>query len=427
MPQQLLLSATWLTFALLISQGIAEDWSERSLGRYPLPPVTGGSESRFQPSPVPAPPQQPPPVSRPSGWPGESVGEYSPWPSPSTPANPPPAPANPTDSPLQPCPGTAILARVGNEAILESEVIAAVNEMLERNKDRIPPEQLESQRLMLIKRQLQNRIETKLVCQDVKRTIPEEGWRQITAQLEKEFEEHEVERMMKQAGLSTRQELENRLRELGSSLERERRTFCERVLAQQWVRQRIKPNEEITYDQMLDYYRRHLEEFTTPARARWEELMVRFSKHPNKAAAYEAIARLGNQVAAGMPFAEVARAASDGPTAAEGGQRQWTSRGSLVCEALDQALFSLPLGVLSPIIEGPTGYHIIRVVEREEARIKPFLEAQVEIREKIVRDRTEKQLREYLAELETRTPVWTVFDGLRTSPRMAAPSQPQRR
>ena len=43
-------------------------------------------------------------------------------------------------------------------------------------------------------------------------------------------------------------------------------------------------------------------------------------------------------------------------------------QGRLVCEALDQALFTLPVGKLSPIIEGPTGFHIVRVTEREEAR-----------------------------------------------------------
>ena len=35
--------------------------------------------------------------------------------------------------------------------------------------------------------------------------------------------------------------------------------------------------------------------------------MVRFSKYPNKDAAYDAIARMGNQVLAGAPFADVAK------------------------------------------------------------------------------------------------------------------------
>ena len=67
---------------------------------------------------------------------------------------------------------------------------------------------------------------------------------------------------------------------------------------------------------------------------------------------------MGNQVFAGAPFAEVAKAGSDGVTAAAGGQRDWTNKGSLACQELDRALFGLPVGQLSPIIEGPTGFHI---------------------------------------------------------------------
>ena len=91
--------------------------------------------------------------------------------------------------------------------------------------------------------------------------------------------------------------------------------------------------------------------------------------------------------------------------------RYWTSKGSLVCEQLDQALFGLPPGRLSPIIEGANGFHIVRVIEREEAGVTPFLEAQVEIREKIRRRRTREQLQAYLDRLREEIPVWTIFDA----------------
>ena len=44
----------------------------------------------------------------------------------------------------------------------------------------------------------------------------------------------------------------------------------------------------------------------------------------------------------------------------------------------------------------------------------PFLEAQVQIRQKrdkIAKQRFEKQLHEYLAKLEAKTPISTIFDG----------------
>jgi hypothetical protein len=170
-----------------------------------------------------------------------------------------------------------------------------------------------------------------------------------------------------------------------------------------------------------------LQDFTTPARAQWEELMARYSKYPTRAAAHDAIAQMGNQVWAGTPWAQVARTGSDGPTAAEGGPRPWTSQGALTCQALDAALFTLPLGQLSPIVEGDNGYHIVRVINREAEAVKPFLEAQVDIKKKIAEQRSQKQFREYLAKLEARTPVWTIFDDRNRELLQATPGQPLRR
>ena len=41
-----------------------------------------------------------------------------------------------------------------------------------------------------------------------------------------------------------------------------------------------KTGDDITRDEMLRYYRQHQAEFTKPARASWEELMVSFAKYP---------------------------------------------------------------------------------------------------------------------------------------------------
>ncbi len=154
--------------------------------------------------------------------------------------------------------------------------------------------------------------------------------------------------------------------------------------------------------------------------------MVRYAKYPTRAAAYQAIARMGNQVFAGAPFADVAKAGSDGAEANQGGQVDWTNQGALTCRALDTALFNLPVGQLSPIIEGANGFHIIRVTRREGDIVKPFLEAQVEIKKKIVDERSEKQGEDYMAKLLARTPVWTIFDSDINNPQLATPAGPGR-
>ncbi len=170
-------------------------------------------------------------------------------------------------SDVKPCDGTRILARVGSEAILESEVAGFVNELIEKYKDRIPPNQLDKQRAMLVQKKLKDLIEAKLIYQDAKRTIPTEGWPHIEEELSKQFEDVQLEKMMKSAGVSTRGEFDEKLRALGTSLEGEKRASIELMLAKEWRDHQIKRDEEITLDQMVLYYRQHSKEFTAPARA----------------------------------------------------------------------------------------------------------------------------------------------------------------
>lgn len=401
----------------------AQEWPGNGMGNTPMPQSAPISPDSRQRPVVPGAPMKPAVTSRPADWPGRVEPEASPW-------VPPDQQSQAPTGEVKPCDGIRILARVGSEAILESEVIGTVNEMIETNKDRIPPDQIEKQREMLIQAVLKRLIQTKLIYQDARRTIPSEGWPHIEKQLTKQFEEVQLEKMMKKSGVSSAHEFDLKLRTLGTSLEREKRAFIERTLAEQWGRQQVKRDEEITYDQMLGYYYKHQDEFTSPAAAKWEELMVRYSKHPNKAAAHEAIARMGNQIVfSGAPFAEVAKAGSDGATATDGGLCPQTTKGALACQALDDALFSLPVGQMSPIIAGDKGYHIVRVIERKEAEVAPFLAAQVDIREKIVNERSQNQFREYLAKIEARTPVWTIYDSKDGSLQLATPpsQQPIRR
>lgn len=330
-----------------------------------------------------------------SGFPGEGISQ-------------PPQP--PVATPMEPCESAQILARVGSQVILACEVVPAVDEALSRYKDQIPSHQLEIQRRLLIEQQLKIPIETELIYLDARRSIPEENLPHVEKTLADQFEKSELKSLMEKAEVQTRRELDEKLQSMGSSLERRKKAFIKRALAQTWVREQLNFKEEPTYDQIWEYYSQNREEFKRPTRARWEELMVSFAKYPSKGEAYAAIAGMGDQVRAGVPWDQVARRLSDGTTASEGGRRDWTHKGSLVCEELDRALFGLPVQGLSPIIESESGLHIIRVIEREMGGYVPFSEAQTKIRPKIHEQQSAQQLRKYVARLREQIPVWTVFD-----------------
>jgi parvulin-like peptidyl-prolyl isomerase len=271
---------------------------------------------------------------------------------------------------------------------------------------------------------LKQTVETKLAYLDFLRNVPPERLETIQEKLDEQFDETQLDKAMQKAGVNSPAELDQKLREFGSSLKKQRRAFAEQVLAREMVRQKVDPEEEVTHEEMLSYYREHEADYFVQSKARWEQLEIRFDKFPSKAEAYRALAELGNEVLRGAPFAEVARRGSHDLNAEKGGVQDWTTKGSLRAKVLDEALFSLPIGQLSTIIESDNAFHIVRVIQRQEDTVVPFEEAQVEIKEKIRKQRFREQMTAYLDKIREQTPVWTIFDQPSTEEIARPPAQP---
>ena len=303
-----------------------------------------------------------------------------------------------------------ILARIGSDVIVAGDVMPTADEQIAAVGDKIPASQVEEQRKMLMQRMVMGLIETKLLCADAKRTIPAANYPKVEENLGKEFEKSRLKEMMKTYDAKSNPELDEKLRIFGSSLDKQKKMYIERMIAMSWMQQQLKSDEDIRRDDLLAYFKEHHAEYEFKAKARWEHIMVSFDKFPSKADAYRAIAEWGNDVVRGIPLAEVAKVRSQDLSASKGGLHDWTTRGSIVSDALDQAIFSLPVGGLSQIIEDAQAFHIVRVVERKDAGATPFEDLQTEIRKKIKQEKRDKQVKEYIAKLRERTPVSTIWD-----------------
>jgi parvulin-like peptidyl-prolyl isomerase len=333
-----------------------------------------------------------------------------------TPA-PPPDQANAQMQSLQVLPGAPreftdaqVVAKVGSEAILASDVKLFIQDIVDQKKIDVPPDQREQLFAGAARPVLKQMIDIKLVYNDCIHTIPKEALGKIQSSVNEEFDKSQLPKLLKDNDVSTRQELEAKLRDQGRSLDAMRRTFFERVMQGQWLQEKVKLNQEPTLSELLGYYEQHHSDYEFPSQARWEELMVRYDKFPDKASAWAAIAQMGIQVQQGAPLADVAKASSQGFTAEQGGVNDWTTKGSLTSTEIDEALFKLPVGSLSTIITSDRGFHIVRVVERKNAGRKPFEETQAEIKKQLKTQANDKQLKKYLDDLRQKTPVWTVYD-----------------
>ncbi|HTU24951.1 MAG TPA: peptidyl-prolyl cis-trans isomerase [Pirellulales bacterium] len=311
--------------------------------------------------------------------------------------------------------GAEIIAWVGPEVVLASDVLPDANRtvqrMLERKMAQKPePEDIERARKAFMAKLLERTIETKLVIVEGRRTLPKEAWPKIEKQFNEQFDKEYLGKMMEAEEVNSRTELDIKLRKSGSSLVALKRQAMENSFAAHWLEEKVKDDREITHEEMHAYYREHIADYETPARARWEHLMVRFDKFDTKEAAWQAIAGWGCEIQKGAKFTDVATAHSQDVSASDGGVHTWTNKNALVSEVLDSALFTLPVGELSPILEDKRGFHIIRVIERDDLNVTPFTDTQTEIRKKIRDQRTEDKRTEYKNNLRKKIPVWNIFE-----------------
>lgn len=306
------------------------------------------------------------------------------------------------------------IADVGAEAIWSHELLPTINQMVEEYEGKAPQSELDKQRVFLVSKLLNRHVESKLLYVDFLRSLPagkeEEILEGIYKQVQEEFYSSQVPRLMEQMKVESLTALEDKLRKYGSSISQQLAQFREQAIAQTMIGKTIERKPLITHKELLDYYYDHADDYEFPAKVRYEKLTASFEKMPDRIEAERHIVEMGNQVLRGAKLANVAKRFSHGVNRNDGGYHDWTSKGSLVSEVLDEAIFSLPVGKMSPILTDQTGFHIIRVVERTDAGRTSFPQAQKEIRDELQAKKRSEQVRDYVAELKRKTRVTTVFE-----------------
>lgn len=86
--------------------------------------------------------------------------------------------------------------------------------------------------------------------------------------------------------------------------------------------------------------------------------------------AYTTISTIRQKVVElGDDFSELAKAHSAGPNASNGGDLGFISKGTFSLIRLEQKIFTLQPGEVSEIIETRLGFHLVKVLERQENRV----------------------------------------------------------
>jgi len=141
-------------------------------------------------------------------------------------------------------------------------------------------------------------------------------------------------------------------------------------------------------------YNASMDNFRMPDRVKAQHILIK-TQGKSDAEKKQALAKaedLLKQLKAGADFSELAKKNSDDSSnAPKGGDLDWFVRGAMVAE-FDKAAFALKPGELSGIVTTEYGYHIIKVNEKENARVKPFEEVKADLAAELKKQRIADQL-----------------------------------
>jgi peptidyl-prolyl cis-trans isomerase D len=142
----------------------------------------------------------------------------------------------------------------------------------------------------------------------------------------------------------------------------------------------IRAHTEVPDKDIQDYYNQHLDDYKIADRAHVTHIL--FKTVGKTDAESEEIrqkaADVLKKVKSGGNFADLAKQYSEDTTKDKGGDLGWIMRGQTVPE-FEQAAFSLPVGATSDLVKTQYGYHIIKVVERQQARTQGLEEVRPQI------------------------------------------------
>lgn len=130
---------------------------------------------------------------------------------------------------------------------------------------------------------------------------------------------------------------------------------------------------QVTDAQLRAAYSNSLDNFRMPERVHARHILLKTDgksdaeKKALKAKAEDLLKQLKN----GADFAELAKKYSEDGTKDQGGDLGWFTHGQMVPE-FDSAAFALKPKELSGVVTSQFGYHIIQVLEKDPAKLKPF-------------------------------------------------------
>ena len=239
-----------------------------------------------------------------------------------------------------------------------------------------------------------------------------------------------LDKMRKEMKLDSMEELEKAAQGQGVAFEDFKQNMRNQIITQEVISKEVGSHLSINKEDEQRFFEEHKADLNQPERVRLSEILVAPKAAPVEPSAPKlltpnapdpqvpapsstpsaeseakalAVAQakaedLQAQLKKSAKFEDLAKTSSDGPTAAQGGDLNYFTRGMLAKE-LEDKVFAMKAEEISEVIRTKQGYVILKVTEHQAAGIPSLKEVEPRIQEAIYVQKLNPALRVYLTKL----------------------------
>jgi parvulin-like peptidyl-prolyl isomerase len=289
-----------------------------------------------------------------------------------------------------------VVAVVNNEVITQSEFDSVFRPVYQQIQQAYQGPDLDREAQDVRLKLLNQLIEDRLVFQEAKKLgvkVDDSEIQEELAAFKKQFKnEADFQEQIQMEGIKIK-DIEERLRER-LSIEKLHDAF-------------IRGKVVVSPSEIEKYYKENPGEFAEKEKV--EAWIITLPKNPDaisKGTMDEAAKKQAEKLAKILKkeanFEEIARKYSQDSHAKDGGHLGFIEKGSLVGN-IEQALFSLPAGSVSDVLETEQAYHIFKVGQKSPPRQKTYEESKDQIREFIFRKKAHERFVQWMEELKKKS------------------------
>jgi peptidyl-prolyl cis-trans isomerase C len=198
-----------------------------------------------------------------------------------------------------------------------------------------------------------------------------------------------------------------RLKGSGLSEDKLKDQIQRRMAISKLIEKEILPKVKVNDQDAKDYYDANMHKFKQQERVRARHILMKVDKgdpEDKKTAAKKKLQAIQKRILAGEDFSKLAKENSEGPSNVKGGDLGYFTKGRMV-KPFEEVAFKLSPNEVSDIVETQFGYHLIKVVDRQEAGTQPYEKIKEKLKSQLYNEQVQTNIEPYVKALRKKATV----------------------